>query len=105
MPHNGFACIWVNSLKTHSKLLPPSLGFRQSFVWIHMMLDDANVTISQMRTIKQYLRRCFGNKLFIPDYKIRDDVARNLTMPNYGTMPYMSQTAKEEKKLPEAIDF
>jgi hypothetical protein len=69
------------------------------------MFDDANVTISQMRTIKQYLRRCFGNKLFIPDYKIRDDVARNLTMPNYGTMQYMSQKAKEEKKRPEAIDF
>jgi hypothetical protein len=69
------------------------------------MFDDANVTISQMRTIKQYLRRCFGNKLFIPDYKIHDDVARNLTMPNYGTMQYMSQKAKEEKKRPEPIDF
>jgi hypothetical protein len=64
------------------------------------MFDDANVTISQMRTIKQHFLRCFGNKLFIPDYNIRDDVARNLTMPNYGTMQYMSQKAKEEKKRP-----
>jgi hypothetical protein len=31
------------------------------------MFDDANATLSQQRTIKQYLRRCFGNKLFIPD--------------------------------------
>jgi hypothetical protein len=50
------------------------------------MFDDANVTISQMRTIQKYLRWCFGNKLFIPDYKIRDDVARNLKIPSHGIM-------------------
>jgi hypothetical protein len=69
------------------------------------VFDDANVTISQMRTKNQYVRWCFGNKHFIPDYKIRDDVAHNFTMPNYGTMQYMSQKAKEKKKRPEAIDF
>jgi outer membrane cobalamin receptor len=63
------------------------------------MFDDMNVTTYQMKTTKQYSLRCFGNKLFIPDYKIRDHVARNLKMPNYGIMHYTSQKTNEEKKL------
>jgi hypothetical protein len=59
------------------------------------MFDNLNLTLSQRRTIKQHLRQCFGNKHFILDYKIRDDVVHNLTMTNYGTM---------QKRL-GAIDF
>jgi hypothetical protein len=60
------------------------------------MFDDANATLSQQRTIK--------HKLFIPDYIIRNDVSRNLSMPKYGNMEYLSEKAKREKILPESID-
>jgi hypothetical protein len=68
------------------------------------MFDDANATLSQQRTIKQDLRRYFGNKLFIPDYKIRNDVSHNLSMPKYGNMEYLSEKAKLENNLAESID-
>jgi hypothetical protein len=68
------------------------------------MFDDANAKLSQQRTIKQYLWRCFGNKLFIPDYKVRNDVSHNLSMPKYGNMEYLSEKAKLENNRPELID-
>jgi hypothetical protein len=68
------------------------------------VFDDANVTITQMKTIKQYLRHCLGNRVFIPDYKVRAEFTKELVMPEYGSYSYLSENAKEEKKLPEQID-
>jgi hypothetical protein len=38
------------------------------------MFNYANVTQSHMQTINQYVKRCLGNKVFIPGYKFRDEV-------------------------------
>jgi hypothetical protein len=65
------------------------------------MFDDANVTITQMKTIKQY---CLGNRVFISDYKVRAEFTKGLMMPEYGSYYYLSEKVKEAKNRPEQID-
>jgi hypothetical protein len=61
------------------------------------MFDDANTTISKIKKIKQYLRRCFGNKLFIPDYTTRNDVDRRLTKPKYCNLQHMFEKPRKKR--------
>jgi hypothetical protein len=68
------------------------------------MFDDVKLTITQMKTVKQYLRRCLGNQVCIPDYKVRAEFTKELVMQEYGSYSYLSEKAKYEKKRPEQID-
>jgi hypothetical protein len=72
---------------------------------VFAMFDDDNVTITQMKTIKQYLRCCVGNRVFIPDYRVCAEFRKELVMPEYGSHSYLSEKAKEEKKRPEQIYY
>jgi hypothetical protein len=58
------------------------------------MFINANVTITQMKTIKQYLRRCLGNGVFISDYKVWAEFTKELVMPEYGSYSYLYKNAR-----------
>jgi hypothetical protein len=69
------------------------------------MFGEANTVLSQQLVIKPHLRSKVGNKLFIPDYKFRDSVTNNITMPRYGTYNYVSSEAKAKKQRPEKVNY
>jgi hypothetical protein len=49
------------------------------------IFDLANLTICQIKVINQYLQRCLGDRVSIHDYKVRNEVTKDLVMPDYGT--------------------
>jgi hypothetical protein len=68
------------------------------------MFDEANLTLSQQGIVKKRLRSKCGKKLFIPDYKFRDAVTKNIRPPHYGTYEYMSADAILKKQRPEKVN-
>jgi hypothetical protein len=67
------------------------------------MCDEANLTSSQQGIVKKHLRSKFGKKLFIPDYKFRDSVTKNIRPLHYGMYEYMSADAILKKQQPEKV--
>jgi hypothetical protein len=70
-----------------------------------VMFDKANLKLSQQGVVKKHLQSKCGKKLFIPDYKFRDAVTKNIRPPHYGVYEYMSADAILKKQRQEKVNY